>query len=175
MHEIHLLQFWELVPASPYPPIVTVQASPIRNPETSDETLYSRAGPLYRGTGDIEQPTDPGQTSPTTVRLAQLQVRENPGAARLTGEGFYELTEDMEEDMLKEVFKFRDPELVQLNEIDEAEEAVQGHPGREQLNESFIFSDPEQLNDEFGFQGAAQTDTELEQFIESNSSLKKRS
>ena len=81
----------------------------------------------------------------------------------------------MEEDMLKEVFKFRDPELVQLNEIDEAEEAVQGHPGREQLNESFIFSDPEQLNDEFGFQGAAQTDTELEQFIESNSSLKKRS
>ncbi len=77
--------------------------------------------------------------------------------------------------MLKEVFKFRDPELVQLNEIDEAEEAVQGHSGREQLNESFRFSDPEQLNDEFGFQGAAQTDTELEQFIESNSSLKKRS
>ena len=60
----------------------------------------------------------------------------------------------------------RDPELVQLNEIDEAKEAVQGHPGREQLNESFRFSDPEQLNDEFGFQGAAQTDTELEQFID---------
>ena len=42
---------------------------------------------------------------------------------------------------------FRDPEPVQLDEMDEADEAVQGHP----LNESFKFRDPEQLN---GIQGS---------------------
>ena len=47
----------------------------------------------------------------------------------------------------------------------EAEEAVEGHPGREQLNESFKFRDLEQLNEEFGSHGAAQTDTEMEQLI----------
>ena len=47
----------------------------------------------------------------------------------------------------------------------EVEEAVDGHPGREQLNASFKFRDLEQLNEIFGSHGAAQTDTEMEQLI----------
>ena len=45
--------------------------------------------------------------------------------------------------------------------MEDAEEAVQGHPGREHLNESFKFRDPEQLNERSGFREAAQKDTEL--------------
>ena len=55
---------------------------------------------------------------------------------------------------------FRDPEPVQLNAMDEAEEAVQEHPGREHLNKSFKFRDPEQLNEE------SQTDTKQGQLME---------
>ena len=89
-----------LVPTSrDYPPIVTVQASPTMDQDRPDETLYSRASPLVQATGDIEQPTCPRPTNqlqiytrvnrpvtrttawlrqpnPTTVRPAQLQVRE---------------------------------------------------------------------------------------------------
>jgi len=46
------------------------------------------------------------------------------------------------------------------------DEAVQGHPGQEHLNESFKFRDPEPLNKRSGFMVAAQTDTKLEQLIE---------
>ena len=49
--------------------------------------------------------------------------------------------------------------------MDEAEEAVQGHPGWEHLNESFKFRDTKQLNERYGFWEAVQTDTELEQLI----------
>ena len=55
-----------------YPPIVTVLASPTMDQDVPDNTLYSGAGTINRATGDIEQ----GQTSPTKVKLAQLQVRE---------------------------------------------------------------------------------------------------
>ena len=55
---------------------------------------------------------------------------------------------------------FRDPEPVQLDAMDEAEEAVQEHPGREHLNKSFKFRDPEQLNEE------SQTDTKQGQLME---------
>ena len=55
-----------------YTPIVTVLASPTMDQDVTDNTLYSRAGTINRATGDIEQ----GQTSPTKVKLAQLQVRE---------------------------------------------------------------------------------------------------
>ena len=37
-------------------------------------------------------------------------------------------------ELLNEVFEFRNPESVQLDEMDEAEEAVQRHPGLEHLN-----------------------------------------
>ena len=50
--------------------------------------------------------------------------------------------------------------------MDEAEKDVQKHHGREHLNESFKFRDPEQLNEKSGFQEAAQTDTKLEQLID---------
>ena len=61
---------------------------------------------------------------------------------------------------MKYVHRIRDPEPVQLNETYEAEEASQGHPGRELLNESFPLREPEQLIDEFGIQEAAQPNTE---------------
>ena len=48
----------------------------------------------------------------------------------------------------------------ELEETHEAEEAAQGHPGRELLNESFPFKEPEQLTDEYGIQEAAQPNTE---------------
>ena len=48
----------------------------------------------------------------------------------------------------------------------EADEAVQEHPCREHLNESFKFRDPEQLNEESGFWGAAQTNTKEEHLME---------
>ena len=38
-----------------YPPIVTVLASPTMDQDVPDDTLYSRAGPIKRATGDIEQ------------------------------------------------------------------------------------------------------------------------
>ena len=49
----------------------------------------------------------------------------------------------------------------ELEETHEAEEAAQGHPCRELLNESFPFKEPEQLIDEYGIQEAAQPNTEL--------------
>ena len=48
----------------------------------------------------------------------------------------------------------------ELEETHEAEEAAQGHPGRELLNESFPFKEPEQLTDEYGIQEAAQPNAE---------------
>ena len=50
-----------------------------------------------------------------------------------------------------------------LDDIDEAEEAAQGHQGRELLNESFTFREPEQLTEEYGVQEAAKTNTRPEQ------------
>ena len=50
--------------------------------------------------------------------------------------------------------------------MDEAEKDVQEHHGREHLNESFKFRDPEQLNEKSGFREAAKTDTKLEQLID---------
>ena len=50
-----------------------------------------------------------------------------------------------------EIFRFRDPEPVQLDEMDEAGEAIQEHLGRAFLNGSFKFRDPEQLNEGSGF------------------------
>ena len=61
---------------------------------------------------------------------------------------------------MKYVHRIRDPEPVQLNETYKAEEASQGHPGRELLNESFPFSEPEQLIDEYGIHRAAQHNME---------------
>ena len=57
------------------------------------------------------------------------------------------------------MFKFKDPEPVQLDETDEAGEAVQEHLGQEHLNGSFKFRDPEQLNNGSGFQEAARHQT----------------
>ena len=53
--------------------------------------------------------------------------------------------EDLTPKLLNEVFRFRDPKPVCTDEIDEAEEAAQGHPGRELLNDSFMFRELEQL------------------------------
>ena len=39
--------------------------------------------------------------------------------------------EDLTPELLNGVFRFRDSEPVCMDEIDEAEEAAQGHPGRE--------------------------------------------
>ena len=61
-----------------------------------------------------------------------------------------------------EVFRFRDPEPVHLDEIDRAEEASQGHL----LNESFMFREPEQLTEEGRVQEAAQLNTRPEQEVE---------
>ena len=69
-------------------------------------------------------------------------------------------------ELLDEMFKFKDPEPVQLDETDEAGEAVQEHLGQEHLNGSFKFRDPEQLNNVSGFQEAALTDTEPKQLVE---------
>ena len=64
-----------LIPASRvYPQIVTVPASPTMEEDVTDEALNSQAGPIDRGTGDIEQHSYPGQSSTTTVQLVQLQV-----------------------------------------------------------------------------------------------------
>ena len=54
-------------------------------------------------------------------------------------------------ELLDEVFRFRDPEPVRLDEMDKAGEAVQEHLGQEHLGQehltrSFKFRDPEQLN-----------------------------
>ena len=43
------------------------------------------------------------------------------------------------------IIRFRDPEPVCKDEIDEAKEAAQGRPGQELLNESFMVREPEQL------------------------------
>ena len=52
-----------------YPQIVTVPASPTLDEDEPEETLDTRAGPIDRDTGNIEQLTNPGQPSPTTVQL----------------------------------------------------------------------------------------------------------
>ena len=52
-----------------YPQIVTVPASPTLDEDEPEETLDTRAGPIDRDTGNIEQLTYPGQPSPTTVQL----------------------------------------------------------------------------------------------------------
>ena len=46
-----------------------------------------------------------------------------------------------------------------LEETHEAEEAAQGHPGRELLNKSFMFREFEQLTEECRVQEAAQLNT----------------
>ena len=45
---------------------------------------------------------------------------------------------DLVPELHNEVFRFRDPEPVCTDEIDEAKEAAQGRPGQELLNESFM-------------------------------------
>ena len=46
------------------------------------------------------------------------------------------------------LFRFRDPEPVQLDELDEAAVTTQGHPGQELQNENFRFRELEQLTEE---------------------------
>ena len=74
--------------------------------------------------------------------------------------------EDLVPELLNGVFRFRDPEPVNLDEIDEAAETALGHPGRELLNESFTFREPDQLTYECRVQEAAQLNTKPEQRIE---------
>ena len=52
-----------------YPQIVTVPASSTLDKDVPEETLDTRAGPIDRDTGAIEQLTYPGQPSPTTVQV----------------------------------------------------------------------------------------------------------
>ena len=53
--------------------------------------------------------------------------------------------EDLVPELLNGVFRFRDPEPVHLDEMNEAAETAWRHPGRELLNESFTFREQEQL------------------------------
>ena len=64
------------------------------------------------------------------------------------------------------VFRFWDPEPLHPDEIDEAAATAQGHPGRELLNESFMFREPEQLTEECRVQEAAQLNTRPKQEVE---------
>ena len=52
-----------------YTQIVTVPASPTLDKDVPEKTLDTRAGPIDRETGSIEQLTYPGQSSSTTVQL----------------------------------------------------------------------------------------------------------
>ena len=52
-----------------YPQIVTVPACPTLDEDVPEETLETRAGPIDRDTGAIEQLTYPGQPGPTAVQL----------------------------------------------------------------------------------------------------------
>ena len=65
--------------------------------DVTDEALNSQAGPIDRGTGDIEQHSYPGQSSTTTVQLVQLQVwASSPDVSKDRNTGDTERPEDID-------------------------------------------------------------------------------
>ena len=64
-------------------PIVTVPASPTTDQDVSDEALYSRAGSIERGTGDIEllgyRTTDQPVKPQSRIYLSAVSLNRDTG------------------------------------------------------------------------------------------------